>query len=55
VLTLNRREQVNEKNGNIAHPEMLAFRGTRTRLQKPQDLCDKSGIRHTQDCARLLL
>jgi 5-methylcytosine-specific restriction enzyme subunit McrC len=39
---------VNEKNRNIAHPEMLAFRGTRTRQQKTWDLCDKSGIRHTQ-------
>jgi hypothetical protein len=42
-----RGDEMDEKDGQVAHRAIVAISTSVTRLGYPQDLCDKSEIRHT--------
>ena len=42
-----RGDEMDEKHGQVAHRAIVATSTSVTRLGYPQDLCDKSEIRHT--------
>ena len=47
-----RGDEMDEKDGQVAHRAIVAISTNVTRLGYPQDLCDKSEIRHRQVPAR---
>ena len=49
-----RGDEMDEKDGQVAHLAIVATSTNVTRLGYPQDLCDKSEIRHTQAQQRVV-
>jgi len=43
-----RGDEMDEEDGQVAHRAIVPISTSVTRLGYPQDLCDKSEIRHTQ-------